>query len=880
MRALVRPLALRRLRLEPGRTGLLVLGVALGVGVFVAVRALNSTALVALGRVGQVAAGAGGLTVEGGGAGVPLALAARLRELPGVAAAVPLLTRPAREADPLANDGAPRDVAPGDDLQRRVLVVGLELLDPAARQVAAGDQLGLKLDLPALGRARRPAVVSAPLARRRGLRAGSRLPLYGGQGRVELEVVGTFQPSGAASAAMGGELVVLPLPLAMAQFGSPGQVDRIELILAAGADADAVRAAAGALLTPGQRVRAPGQQDTRHEALLGTMQMGLSLASLLALLIGQFLIYNATAIAVLRRRPELGILRAVGTSRRQLALLLFSEVAAVGLLGAALGLGLGWLLARGALGLVNAQVSQLYGALDARTVHLDRLTLLLGLAAGPLATLLAAIPPVVQALTVSPVEAARKDLPRRDPRRLISWLALAGLGLLAAAGALAALSRAEGLGMLGGAILQGLLGGGAALLAPWTLLSAIPLLRPALARGLGPVGALACDALLVRPGRAGVSTAALAVALGGALGISGLVRSMEEAVRAWVERVLVADVYASASSPVGGPGNTLLDASIVDELAATPGVEAVYPLRFVFDQLEAPAGAPAAPTMVMAFDLQFLAERSRIPVSDALEGSLQGAARVMVAAPDEWVGVSTNLARLRHLRVGDRVTLLTPSGPWSPRVGLLALDYSSEHGTVFVHRPEFCRRWGDDHVNAFDMFVRPGADPAAVAEELRRRFGARYDLYVHESAPFRARVLEVVDQAFLVTHAMQAVAVGVALLGVIATLLATVLERTREIGVLRAIGATRGQVARAVITEAVLLGGLAAALAGLLGGALGLGLVTRVLAGTFGWELGYVYPLRDALLALVLVPALSGAAGLLPGLRAARIVIVRALAWE
>ena len=872
MRALVRPLALRRLRLEPGRTGLLVLGVALGVGVFVAVRALNATALTAMSRVGQVAVGAGGLLVEGESLGVPLELVARLRGAPGVEAAVPLLTRPAREVTEATQEDAYS--------VRRVLVLGVDLLDPAARAVAAGDELGLALDLAALARAERPAIVARPLAERRGLGPGSTLGLFGSQGQVELQVVGSFQPSGAAAAAMGGELVVLPLPLAIEQFGSPGRVDRVVLRLAEGADADAARAAVAALLEPGQTVRAPGSKDTRPEALLGTMQLGLSLASLLALLIGQFLIYNATAIAVLRRRPELGILRAVGTSRRQLALLLFSEVGAVGLVGAGLGVGLGWLLARAALGLVNAQISQLYGALDARTVHLDGLTLGLGLLVGPLATVLAAIPPVVSALTVSPVEAARKDLPRRDPRATIGRLALLGLGLLLAAGVLYGTTRAGGLGLPGGALQQALLGGGAALLAPWALLRAIPLVRPALARGLGPTAALACDALLVRPGRAGVSTAALAVALGGALAISGLVRSMETAVRTWVEQVLVADVYASPSAPVGGPGNTLLDEAVAAELATTPGMEAVYPLRFVFDPLEAPAGAPAAPTLVMAFDLQFLAERSRIPVPEAIEGGLRGAARVMVAAPDEWVGVSANLARLRGVRVGDRVRLLTPSGPWTPRVALLALDYSSEHGSVFVHLPEYRRRWGDTRVNAFDMFVEPGADPGAVAAEVRRRFGARYDLYVHENAPFRERVLQVVDSAFHVTHAMQAVAVGVALLGVIATLLATVLERTREIGVLRAIGATRGQVVRAVITEAVLLGALSALMAALLGGALGLVLVTRVLTGTFGWELAFVYPLRDALLALGLVPALAGAAGLIPGLRAAGIVIVRALAWE
>lgn len=874
MRALVRPLALRRLRLEPGRTALLVLGVALGVAVFVAVRALNATTLATLSRMNQVAAGSAGLLVEGG-AGVPLDLLPALRKDPGVQAAAPLLARPAREA-PAAGGGETGSAA----TPRRLLVLGLDLFDPAAREAAAGADLGLRVDPRVLLSAARPAIVGRSLAERLGLRPGSELGLFAAQGRVAFQVAGTFDPKGPAADAMGGDLVVLPLALAIEHFGAAGRVDRIALSLAPGADADRVQARLAPLLPAGLSVRPPGSQEARHEALLGTMHLGLQLASMLALIIGQFLIYNATSIAVLRRRPELGVLRAVGTTRRQLATLLFLEVAAVGAAGAAIGVGLGWLLARLALGLVNAQVSQLYAALDARTVTLDGWTLGLGLLAGPVATVLAAIPPVVSALAVSPVEAARKDLPRRDPRRAIARLAALGLLLLLAAGALFLGSARTGLALPAGVLLEALLVGGAAFLAPAFLLLGVGLVRPALAAGLGPTGALACDALTVRPGRAGVSTAALAVALGGALGIAGLVRSLEAAVREWVGQVLVADVYAAASSPLGGPTNTLLDSAVADEMLAVAGVEAVYPIRFLFHELQAPAGAPARPALVMAFDLGFLGKRSSIPISATLDGGLEATLQRIHDHPAEWVGISTNLARIRGVGVGDRISLETPAGTWTPRVALLAVDYSSEHGNVFMELPEFQRRWKDPRVNAFDLFVKPGQDPGAIAGELRRRFGPRYDLFVSETGPFRAKVMQVVEQAFVVTHAMQAVAVGVALLGVIATLLATVLERTREIGVLRAIGATRGQVVRAVVTEAVLLGALAACLAAVLGGGLGATLVTRVISGVFGWELGYVYPLREAAVALLVVPALAGAAGLLPGLRAAAIVIVRALAWE
>lgn len=875
MRALVRSVALRRVRLEPGRTALLVAGIALGVSVFVAVRALNETAVATIGQVGEVATGGAALVVDGGAGGVPLELVPDLRAVDGVRAAAPIVTR-------FARDAAPGQDAPAASTAGRVLVLGLDLLDPAAREVAAAREVGVFVD-PAAITMSRPAIVAASFARRRGLLPRGSFELFTASGRQAFTVAGVFEPKGPAAEVTGGDLVVLPLPLALEAFGPAGRADRVAVALEEGADADAVAARLRAVAGEGLRVAAPGAEGLAPHALLGTMRLGLTIASLLALVVGQFLIYNAMSIAVVRRRPELGVLRAVGATRAQLALLLLSEAAAFGVIGSALGVGLGALLAEGARDLVNAQVSQLYATLDARRVRLDDLTLALGLVAGPLATVLASIPPVVSALTVSPVEAARRDPPRGRADRAVRLLALVGAAALAGSGVWFAL-RSSGQTILEGALLQVGLTGGAAFLAPWAASRGVALLRPALARVLGPTGALAADALLVRPGRAGVTVAALMVALGGVLAISALVRSLERAVTTWVGQVLVADIYCAASNPLGSQGNTLLDADEVKAaLLATEGVQSAYPIRFVFedattrDRSDPPVTAQA---LVMAFDLEFLGDHSHIPVTEAVEGGLQGAVQAIVARPGDRVAISSNLARARGIGVGDRITLRTPQGPWSPEVVLCVVDYSSEHGCVYVDLPEYRRRWSDDRANAFDVFVAPGADAGAVAARLRERLGGRFDLFVTENAAFRRQVLAVVEGAFTVTYAMQVIAIGVALLGVVTTLLATALERTRELGILRAVGASRGHLRRTVITEAALLGVFAGLLAMALGAALGVSLVTRIIAGQYGWDLEFVYPWNQALWGAAAAAVLAAVAGALPAERAARIEVVRALGYE
>jgi putative ABC transport system permease protein len=543
---------------------------------------------------------------------------------------------------------------------------------------------------------------------------------------------------------------------------------------------------------------------------------------------------------------------------------------------------LGWFLARASLEAVNAQVSQLYATLDAREVVLGPVTVLVGLAAGPLATVVATVPPVWQALSVAPVEAARKDLPARDPRRAIGRLALLGLVLLGAGALIFLLSSRAGLGIVTGSLLQALLAGGAAACTPWGVVFVTRRLRPLLARLLGPTGALAGENLLAWPGRAGVTVASLMVALGGVLAVAGLVDSLQVAIRDWVQHVVVADVYAAASTPLGSQTNTLLEPGVADEIRAVPEVDACYALRIAFESAEARRGSgldDAAPAMVLAVDVQFLGDHAHVPVVEILPGfSLKEATTVMRTTGDA-IAVSSSLLKKRGLTIGDRLAIRTPRGPWSPRVIVALRDYTSEHGTLYVDRAEFWRRWGDERANAYDIFLKPGSDVPRVLERLRARFGPRYDLFFTGNAAFKKRILTVVESAFSITYAMQVVAIGVALLGVVTTLYAAILERTREVGVLRAVGASRGHIRRAVITEAFLLGAIASSFAVTTGAALGCALVTRMFFGAYGWDLEYHFPLGPALFGVVAATLLAALAGALPAARAARISIVEALAY-
>jgi putative ABC transport system permease protein len=210
----------------------------------------------------------------------------------------------------------------------------------------------------------------------------------------------------------------------------------------------------------------------------------------------------------------------------------------------------------------------------------------------------------------------------------------------------------------------------------------------------------------------------------------------------------------------------------------------------------------------------------------------------------------------------------------------VVIDYSSDRGTITLNRRTYVAYWGDEQVDAFGVFVAPGADLARTAERIQRHFAGRYPLYVLTRGKFKERVLELVEQPFAVTYALEIIAIVVALLGVTNALYASILERTRELGVLRAVGATRQRVRRMVLIEGGIMG-LVGGCCGLVAGVfLSLILIFVINRQVFGWTLQVTIPLPFALGTLVLLVLATIAASYRPAQQAARVHLTEAIQYE
>ena len=229
---------------------------------------------------------------------------------------------------------------------------------------------------------------------------------------------------------------------------------------------------------------------------------------------------------------------------------------------------------------------------------------------------------------------------------------------------------------------------------------------------------------------------------------------------------------------------------------------------------------------------------------------------------------------------GDSLALMTPLGLTEFKVIGVYIDYSSDSGSVLVDRALYKKYWRDKLVDAFDLWLQPGANQDEIIQTIRRRYGEQYQLFISTHKELRETVVGIMEQSFVVNYAVEIVAIIVAIFSVINTILASILDRAREIGVLRAIGTTQGQLRRVIVSEAAWMG--------LVGGLLGLGAGTmmayhHVVYNTkllTGWTFQFFYPYDIALMSIVASIALCVAAAYGPAQKAAEAPIVGAIGYE
>jgi putative ABC transport system permease protein len=338
----------------------------------------------------------------------------------------------------------------------------------------------------------------------------------------------------------------------------------------------------------------------------------------------------------------------------------------------------------------------------------------------------------------------------------------------------------------------------------------------------------------------------------------------------WLEQTVPGDLYTTSGIPLGGlgSGNALLADDFGAKLLAIPGVERIRPIRFADVRFH------DAPVRVVSSPIRTLIMRSKLL---AVEGKPDEIATDLIRGD---IAVGENLSRRFGVRRGDSIELGVKAGSKRFRVAGVVQDYSADRGSILMDRGTYVREWGDDRVDTFELFVRDGADVQRVRKQIGDRLGAAHNLFVLTGSEYRTGILSAIQRIFSLLRVLEFVTLFVALLGLITAVFANVLDRVREIGVLRAIGTLRSQVRSTIVAEAILLGALGCIAGVLVGSWTGFIVLRHVVSAQTGWNLPYLPPFGAiAELAAIAIP-LAAIAGLFPAQKAAQLKISDALEYE
>jgi putative ABC transport system permease protein len=856
---LLRTVSIPRLREHRLRTSLTTVGIALGIAVLIAVAVVNRSIMKSVATTIDDVAGKADLQVTAGASGFDGALVDTVRSVPGVARSAVVIEQTVAARDPRAKG-------------ERLLLLGVDFLnadDDYFRSYGSPELAAIEADPVVFLNSPHNIILSRAVADKLGYRLHDRIPLQTPLGKEDFEIWGFIQNEGVGRA-FGGSIAVMDYGAMQVAFDRGTNVDRIDIAVLPGADVATVAKAVKAAVGPTFFVDRPERRNDRVSSMLASLRNGLTMASLVALVVGMFLIYNTMSISVVQRRREIGTLRALGATRRDIVVLFTLEGALLGLVGSVVGVVIGLGLAHVMLDGMQETVSEMFMPVPATRLHVSR-AILYGIGSlGVLATTIAAAFPAMQAARSSPIEALRtgalvqmQPLPRHPlPRDA------AAVALLAAAWLLLRVPPIHDLPLgATGSCLALVLSG--ALLSPRLVQLSHWIARGLLRRTASVEARIANENLPRNIVRTSMTISALMVGVAMATSFAAFVGSFESSTMDWVDQTLPADLWITSASRLAGGGASLpMSSELSGTLAALPGVDVVERVRM--DDID----YRGFPVKLVATEIAAAGPRIRMVM---LEGTQEEAFAKMKAG---GVVIAENFSRRFGVHRGDRIALNAKNGPRSFDVCGVIIDYTSDTGMLMLDRATYVDGWGDDRVDTYKLYLKAGSDPEITRRAINSGFSDRYDLFVLTNREFRAEVVAMLDQAFQVMHVLEAVAIVISVLGVVNALLANVLDRIRELAVLRAVGMLRAQVAKMVVFEGGLVGVIGVLGGIVLGLAIGHVLLRYINVTQTGWYLPYRPSWAAVAETALLVGAGSALSGWYPARHAARLVIADALDYE
>jgi len=833
----------RYLSRHPWQFGLAVLGVAMGVAMVVSIDLANESARRAFVLSAQTLSGKATYQIIGGSKGLPAELYRTLRIDAGVEHATPII----------------EGYIYTPDFNRTFQLLGIDPFSAASFQdylsgAGKGQNIARLIAEPDT------FLMTQKNAMSMGIKTGDTLKIEFGSVQHELKLIGLLEESNVFNQQTMATVLVTDIATAQELVGIPGYLTRIDLIIS---QDDSLLKRIRDLLPEGSEIIGADSRARTLRQMTSAFQVNLTGLSLLALVVGMFLIYNTITFSVIQRRSYIGTLRTLGISRREIFSMIFREAMVIACIGSLAGVLLGIVLGQVFLQLVTRTINDLYFLLNVTDITVSLWSVTKAMILGLGVTAITALIPAIEATSTSPVAVMQRSMLETERHRMILPIALTGGMVMVISIALLSI---PGTNLVLSYIAMFILILGFVCLSPLAIIILLRLVQPVLSTMFGVLGRLSVRNLIASLSRTSVAVAALAVAVAVTIGVGIMIVSFRGAVQSWLDQYLRADIFVTVPGANHTANTPALSPQFLDRISSMPGVVSISTGRRI--DLMQPGGMMELHVIDMSPD-NF----------NAFQFKQGNAGKVWPSFMEGSVIISEPYSFHHQLGIDKHVTLRTDKGERIFPVAGIYYDYGSDQGVITMSRVTYERYWDDRHITSLGVYASQGADIAELIKGINASSG-NPAILVRSNRALREASLDIFDRTFAITTVLRMLAIVVAFIGILSALMALQLEKVYEFAVLRANGLSPRQVWGLTSLQTGLMGFSAGVLAIPLGIVLAYILVYVINQRSFGWSMQLILEPAMLVQAVMLGIAAALIAGIYPAYRMARTIPVRALCAE
>lgn len=705
------------------------------------------------------------------------------------------------------------------------------------------------------------------LANKYSLKQGDKITVQYLSKLHQLEITGILKARDNLSKEALSNVLISDISTAQDVLGKKGKLTHIDLIIdekTQQGQKDLVNIKK--LLPEGVYIENPNQKNSSLEQMSNAFELNLSALSLLALVVGMFLIYNTVTFSVVQRRPILGILRSIGVTKNQIFMMIISETLLLGVIGTVIGLFFGRILGQGALYFVSRTINDLYFTLNVTEVYVSNFTLLKGVLTGTLASVISSSIPALEATNAEPAGTMKRSVLEAKIVKLLPYLTISAI-LLSIFGTSLFFVPIDNVSISFTGLFIIILA--FALLVPILTTLLMKLFLPFLEKTLGIIGKIASRNIIRSLSRSAVAISALMTAVSVIVGVSIMIGSFRQTVVSWLDTTLTADIFISSSS----------DSASLDD-------------SFSLDLKNKILKLPEVKKVETARSVRIITKNYGSILLSSVSNDIAENRKYIWTNGDKkevWNQIKNGSVMISesfsyHNKIKDPqnylVELETPKGIKTFKVAGVYYDYSSDRGTILIDSAIYTKLWNDHKINSIAVFKNQNQDSEMLAEKITKVLGNNSELIIQSNQKLKESALDVFDRTFAITQALRLLSAIVAFIGVFSTLMSLQLERTREIGILRSIGMTIPQVEKIILVETGLMGITSGILSIPLGYVLALILIHVINVRSFGWSLELILEYNYFIQALSISIIASLIAGIYPALRIKKLKTSEAIRSE